>query len=661
MRLWRNARIRTKIGFGLLLALLGVVGFAAVLVADKRAEVDESAQVRRVATLAVELGDLLHETQRERGRTAQFTSARGTAFGAELKDQRALTDQRLAEYRGFVHANTAGLPAPVRAVLDPTESALGRIAALREQADRLRGQPGQIIGGYTEINQVLLAAVAVGVRQNRNPTVAVQLQAYLALLSAKEAAGIERAQLANVFTVGRFADGQLNTVVSLMAGQQAYLTVFERAASGPMLKRWEQVKTSSAVADVAAIEKVALAKAATGEFGVQPKTWFDAATNKINLYKEVENAQAGLILDTAEAAEGAARRVALTVLLAAGTLVAVTLAIAVGVIASITRPLRRVAEIADRLAVGDVTREVTYRSGDELGRLADSFRTLGGYMRETAGHADRLANGDLSRTVEPRGVDDLLGNAMHLTVVRLGDLVGRIRTAGLHVSQTAERLMTANTSLVANSEETNALATTVSTASEEMIASITDISRSINEATSIASAAVTSADEAGQVVRSLANASAEISGVVDLIQAIASQTNLLALNASIEAARAGEAGKGFAVVADEVKQLAQQTAEATTTITQRVTSITQGASAAARAIAQIGEVVGRINDISATIGSAVEQQTATTSEISRSVLAVATAAGATNRVTAESADSARALATMATRLDELVAQFKTSP
>ena len=120
---------------------------------------------------------------------------------------------------------------PVRAMLGTTESALRRIPDLRAQATGLRGQPSQIIGGYTEINQTLLAAVAVGVRQNRNPTVAVQMQAYLALLSAKEAAGIERAQLANVFTVGRFADGQLNTVVSLIAGQQAYVTVFERAAS----------------------------------------------------------------------------------------------------------------------------------------------------------------------------------------------------------------------------------------------------------------------------------------------------------------------------------------------------------------------------------------------------------------------------------------------
>ncbi|HEU5111073.1 MAG TPA: methyl-accepting chemotaxis protein, partial [Micromonosporaceae bacterium] len=152
-------------------------------------------------------------------------------------------------------------------------------------------------------------------------------------------------------------------------------------------------------------------------------------------------------------------------------------------------------------------------------------------------------------------------------------------------------------------------------------------------------------------------ASGEIGGVVELIQAIASQTNLLALNATIEAARAGESGKGFAVVAEEVKRLAQQTAEATTTITNRVQSIEDGASAAALAIARIGDVVGRINEITTTIASAIEEQTVTTSEISYSVAAVAGAANATTLVTGESAESARALASMAATLHDLVDQF----
>jgi methyl-accepting chemotaxis protein len=107
--------------------------------------------------------------------------------------------------------------------------------------------------------------------------------------------------------------------------------------------------------------------------------------------------------------------------------------------------------------------------------------------------------------------------------------------------------------------------------------------------------------------------------VAGLITSIAAQTKLLALNATIDAARAGAAGKGFAVVADEVRALAQQTADATGDIIQRIEAIRSGSEETAQALARIGEVVGEMNDAQLTIASAIEEQTATRSEMSRQV------------------------------------------
>jgi methyl-accepting chemotaxis protein len=111
--------------------------------------------------------------------------------------------------------------------------------------------------------------------------------------------------------------------------------------------------------------------------------------------------------------------------------------------------------------------------------------------------------------------------------------------------------------------------------------------------------------------------------VIKLITSIAEQTNLLALNATIEAARAGDAGKGFAVVASEVKDLAQETARATEDIGARVTAIQQDTGGAVEVINRISDVIAQINDFQTTIASAVEEQTATTGEMSRSIGEVA--------------------------------------
>ena len=156
----------------------------------------------------------------------------------------------------------------------------------------------------------------------------------------------------------------------------------------------------------------------------------------------------------------------------------------------------------------------------------------------------------------------------------------------------------------------------VASASEELAASVNEISRQVQEASSIAGDAVQKAQSADRRITSLSQASAKIGDVIELINTIASQTNLLALNATIEAARAGEAGRGFAVVASEVKALAEQTAKATAEIGQQVTSIQSATGESVANMKEIGLVIGRIAEISATIAAAVEQQAAATQEIS---------------------------------------------
>ncbi|HEX7652174.1 MAG TPA: PAS domain-containing protein, partial [Verrucomicrobiae bacterium] len=199
------------------------------------------------------------------------------------------------------------------------------------------------------------------------------------------------------------------------------------------------------------------------------------------------------------------------------------------------------------------------------------------------------------------------------------------------LSSASEELTSVSQQMSANSEETSSQANVVAAASEqvskniatvaasaeEMTASVREIATNANEATKVANEAVRVAEQTNKTVTKLGVSSEEIGQVIKVITGIAQQTNLLALNATIEAARAGEAGKGFAVVANEVKELAKQTAAATEDIGHKIEAIQNDTKGAVTAITQISQVIGRINDISNTIASAVEEQSATTNEIAR--------------------------------------------
>jgi methyl-accepting chemotaxis protein len=356
---------------------------------------------------------------------------------------------------------------------------------------------------------------------------------------------------------------------------------------------------------------------------------FDEALANLEELKSIEEAAGQAFVDDAASAYESQQVLSIALILA-GVVIALGLGLAVAV--GVARATRSVREVTDALAKGDLTRSSGLRTRDELGQMGVALDAAVGNLREVLS-----------------------------TVVSSADAVAasseELSASSAQISASAEETSAQSGVVSSAAEEVSRSVQTVAAGAEQMGASIREIASNAAEASEVAARAVTAAETTTATVAKLGESSAEIGNVVKVITSIAEQTNLLALNATIEAARAGEAGKGFAVVANEVKELAQETAKATEDIAKRVQSIQGDTTAAVAAIEEISSIVAQISDRQTTIASAVEEQTATTNEMSRSVQE---AAGGTTEIAANitgvstaAESTTQALTQTRTAVDEL--------
>ncbi len=355
-------------------------------------------------------------------------------------------------------------------------------------------------------------------------------------------------------------------------------------------------------------------------------------------------------------------------------------------------PLNVAARYVDLIAKGDIPPKITESYNGDFNNIKNNLNqaieavnalVADAAMLAQAAVEGRLAtradaskhHGDFRKVVQ--GVNDTLNTVigpLQTTAEQSSVLAvsaGSVTSVSAKMADAAAETSTMASRVATAADQVNHNLQTVSSSAEEMTASIREIAKNASEAARVATTAVKVAETTNSTVAKLGDSSAEIGKVIKVITSIAQQTKLLALNATIEAARAGEAGKGFAVVANEVKELAKETAKATEDISRKIEAIQSDTHDAVSAIEQIGAIIGQINDIQNTIATAVEEQTATTNEISRNVteaaqgstdiasniVAVANAASETTKAAGDVQAAASGQNEIAHKLRSMVSKF----
>lgn len=335
--------------------------------------------------------------------------------------------------------------------------------------------------------------------------------------------------------------------------------------------------------------------------------------------------------------------------------------IAFTVVQSIKKPLSAIMEAINRLARGDLTHKIDSNYHSELGLIANNVNDLSSKLRGLIAQIQLSAE-----TVSS------VANESHAMSQKTNEKVAEQR------------------------KQTDSIATAVTEmehAVQEVASHAADTSREVDGVTVQAQANMDnmqknlrfvkrlqdSLDDAAKVIGQLSTQSQQIGEILTVIQSISEQTNLLALNAAIEAARAGEHGRGFAVVADEVRTLATRTQDSANEISVMITSLQEKADQAVGivennlvhaeqsakqtsetndSLEQMVSSLTHINDMSRSIATASEEQTAVAQDVAKNIVHISDMTLGIADDAAEAARNSESLNQLSSKQSELIAQFK---
>jgi len=658
-------------GLSLKLKLLVIAGipfivaiiFSGLLLMNSIGLSNDASNTEVSMQLGVMNSSLVHELQKERGLTAGFLGANGDeTFRQKLNSQRAKTDAVLKSKLALNKNLSDDLKRMgLAAINHKNTTTLNNLNSIRNSVSNMSITLPQAISYYTTLNGNLLEVISLISQQSQSAKVKQQGLAYYNFAQAKERAGIERAVNTTVFSKNNLSINQLKKFTELVIVQQTYLNEFKLNAAPQLVTLLKNSQGSTEFKKVYQYRDLINQLNIQGNFQVGANAWFDAASERINQLRIIEQAVAEHITSLSQIEKESAFSAFVFFLTATIMAVLVSVFIALKVMKGINKQVNSVIDVLSYSSKNNaLDRSINLDGNDEISNIAKSINHLISNFRSTIGSmrhgSEQLAASSHQNSVTIIQTNQALkdqqsqtfqvATAMEEMTMTIGD-VARNTTLTSEAAQQAEKFSSTSKGVVDQA--------------------IVQIEQVAEEVTNVY-----------HMIDTLNQSSSEITSVIDVIKSVAEQTNLLALNAAIEAARAGEQGRGFSVVADEVRTLAQRTQESTSQIEQIIVQFATSTKKAFEVIEssqklsqksvhdakQISDVIheiqnsiSTINQMAEQIATATEQQVKVADEIGQNVVQISSAADQSATASEEITNTSNDQAKLAQDLQSLSAQF----